>query len=182
MKAFSGKVWAPSKWKRGQPKQSVIDTWRRKLKCARGPGHRKEGKRRWRADRAVFQKERRRCTGGMVIEGRVSWFNGPSSSTASGTPVSEPGLALNIAPGTDSGWSNSITHEWMAQASAGDPAIGETVIAGRKADLPVIDLGPSGFTNRAIDVTEAGVYELGLSPAAFPTNSVGRVRIIPRGC
>lgn len=119
--------------------------------------------------------------GGQVVTGRVSWFNGPSSSTASGLPVSKPGLALNLNPGTDSGWNNSTTDRWMALAGAGNPVYGRTTIAGKTANLPIIDKGPSGYTGRAIDVTEAGVRKLGLNPATFPTDSIGKVRILGSG-
>lgn len=178
---FSAKVWNLDRWRRGQPKAKTIEAQRRRVKCA-GPGHRRAMQHRWRADKRAYYAERGRCRSGDVIEGRVSWFNGPSSSTASGLPVSLPGLALNIAPGTDSGWNNSTTRGWMAAAAAGNPQIGVTTISGRTTRLPIIDLGPSGFTRRAIDVTEAGVLKLGLSPSSFPTDSIGRVKLLPDGC
>lgn len=118
---------------------------------------------------------------GGLVKGRVSFFNGPSSTTASGLPVSRPGLALNLNPGTDSGWDNPTTRQWMELAGAGHPVYGRTTIAGHTANLPIIDLGPSGFTGRAIDVTEAGVRKLGLDPSSFPTDSIGTVSILGGG-
>lgn len=116
--------------------------------------------------------------GGMTVKGKVSYFNGPASTTASGTPVSRPGLALNLKPGTDaSGWDNDTTRGWMAAAERGKPVFGNTTIAGKSAKLPIIDLGPHESTGRAIDVTEAGVRKLGLDPGSFPTDSAGRVVI-----
>ncbi|HET9197647.1 MAG TPA: NlpC/P60 family protein, partial [Solirubrobacterales bacterium] len=117
---------------------------------------------------------------GKVLMGRVSYFNGPATTTASGVPVARPGLALNLHPGTDAGWDNDTTRAWMAAAAGGHPVYGRTTIAGHTANLPIIDLGPSGFTGRAIDVTEGGVKKLGLDPASFPTDSIGKVRILAR--
>lgn len=119
---------------------------------------------------------------GGPIRGRVSYFNGPASTTASGTPVSKPGLALNLKPGTDeSGWNNPTTRGWMDAARAGHPVFGRTTIAGHTANLPIIDLGPHQDTGRAIDVTEAGVRKLGLDPSSFPTDSIGVVQILGGG-
>lgn len=118
---------------------------------------------------------------GGVVSGRVSWFNGPSPTTASGTPVAKPGLALNLHPGTDAGWDNPTTRGWMDAARAGNPVYGRTMIAGHSANLPIIDLGPDGETGRAIDVTEAGVRKLGFTPDNFPTDAIGKVRILGGG-
>jgi hypothetical protein len=117
---------------------------------------------------------------GKTLIGRVSYFNGPATTTASGTPVARPGLALNLHPGTDAGWDNDTTRAWMAAAAGGHPVYGRTTIAGHTANLPIIDLGPSGFTGRAIDVTEGGVRKLGLDPSSFPTDSIGKVKILAR--
>lgn len=114
---------------------------------------------------------------GDVLKGKVSWFNGPSPSTASGRPVTDPGLALNIAPGTDAGWDNPTTRAWVNASQMFRVRIG-----GHSADLPVTDLGPSGFTGRAIDVTEAGVHKLGWKNAAtFPTDAIGTATMLRRG-
>lgn len=184
---FSAKVWDRKRWRRGAPKPSTARAYKRKLDCAAGPGHRRAMANRWSRDRSRYGQHRNRqryCRSGNVIEGRVSWFNGPASTTASGTPVSTPGLALNLAPGTTSaGWSNPTTRYWMALAAAGRPQLARTTIAGRSAVLPIIDLGPHEITHRAIDVTEAGVHEMGWSDAySFPTDAIGRVKLIPPGC
>lgn len=118
---------------------------------------------------------------GLVLKGRVSYFNGPASTTASGLPVTTPGLALNLHPGTHSGWDNSTTRKWMEMAGNGNPAMGLTKIAGKSATLPVIDLGPHEETGRAIDVTEAGAKKMGLDPSSFPTDSIGTVEITGHG-
>lgn len=173
---FSAQVWDIDRWQRGQPKQTTIAAQRRKLKCA-PPGHRAAMRHRWRSDKRAFYREARRCQSGTVVEGRVSYFNGPASTTASGQPVSRPGIALNIAPGTDAGWNNSTTRSWVATLQRFT-----VTIAGHTTILPVTDLGPSGFTGRAIDVTAAGVHALGLSTLAFPTDSWGTAKLIPPRC
>ncbi len=119
------------------------------------------------------------AAGGGIIKGRVSYFGG--GATAGGGNTSQPGLALNLNPGTDSGWNNPTTQGWMEKARAGHPVYGRTTIAGHTANLPIIDLGPSGFTGRAIDVTEGGVRKLGLDTANFPTDSIGTVEILGTG-
>jgi len=182
---FSKKVWDLERWQRGAPKTSTLKAYRGKLRCAAGPGHREAIEARWGRDRLRYGRLRHHmqfCRSGEVITGRVSYFNGPASTTASGTPVSTPGLALNIVPGTEAGWLNSTTLRWMDMARAGHPQLGRTTIEGHTTVLPIIDLGPHQITYRAIDVTEAGVYQLGLSPTAFPTDVIGSVKLLPPGC
>lgn len=112
---------------------------------------------------------------GMVVSGKVSWFGG--GSTAGGSDTSKPGLALNLNPGTESGWNNPTTQGWMAQSKAGHPVVGSTSISGHHAMLPIIDLGPAASTGRAIDVTEGGLGKLGFSSSDFPTDATGTVTI-----
>jgi TP901 family phage tail tape measure protein len=113
--------------------------------------------------------------GGLVVKGRVSWFGG--GATAGGKDTSQPGLALNLHPGTESGWNNATTQGWMKASRAGHPVVGDTLIKGHHAHLPIIDLGPAASTGRAIDVTEGGVRELGFSTSGFPTDATGVVTI-----
>jgi hypothetical protein len=117
--------------------------------------------------------------GGGVVRGKVSWFNG--GATAGGRNTSEPGMALNIDPGTESGWNNPTTVRWREASLAGHPVFGAVSIAGHQANLPITDMGPAGFTGRAIDVTEGGVRKLGFSTSNFPTDAIGIVRILGSG-
>jgi hypothetical protein len=168
-------VWSPARWKREHPpKAAAIAAHRSQVRCAKGPGHRAAIKHRWEVERRRFRHERHRCTGGTVVTGRVSYFGG--GLEASGHYTSEPGIALNIAPGTEGGWNNATTRGWLSKLQRF-----RVTIAGHSAILPVTDLGPAGFTWRAIDVTEGGVAELGLS-GAFPTDAIGTAKLIPPGC
>lgn len=114
-----------------------------------------------------------------IVTGRVSYFGG--GNTAGGKIADrDAGLALNLDPGSDSGWNNETTQGWMRASLAGHPVYARTTIQGHTANLPIIDLGPAGFTNRAIDVTTPGVRKLGLDPANFPTDSIGKAAILSR--
>jgi len=167
-------VWNTRRWQRGAPKASAIAAHRRHVRCASGPGHRAAIIHRWNVDRRRFYRERHRCSSGTVVTGRVSYFGG--GLEASGHYTSEPGIALNIAPGSEAGWDNAITRGWLSKLQRF-----WVTIAGHRAVLPVTDLGPAGFTWRAIDVTEGGVAALGLS-GAFPTDAIGTARLVPPGC
>lgn len=167
-------VWSPKRWQRGAPKSAAVATHRTQIRCAKGPGHRAAIIHRWESERSRFRHRRHHCRGGFTLHGRVSYFGG--GLEASGHYTSEPGIALNIAPGSDAGWNNSITRGWLASGQRF-----WVTIAGHRAILPVTDLGPAGFTQRAIDVTEGGVAALRLS-GAFPTDVIGTARLIPPGC
>lgn len=174
---FSAQVWAPKRWRRRSPSTTTIRAHKHQIRCAAGPGHRAAIKHSWAADRSAFYKRRRHelhCRSGTVIEGRVSYFGG--GLMASGHYTSEPAIALNIAPGTESGWNNSLTRSWLASLQRF-----RVTIAGHTAVLFLGDLGPAGFTQRAIDVTEGGVAALGLS-GAFPTDAIGKAKLVPAGC
>jgi len=116
---------------------------------------------------------------GHSLSGKVSWFSG--GATAGGSNTSRPGVALNLHPGTESGWDNKITRGFMADSLAGHPDYIRLSINGHTAVLPITDLGPAGFTNRAIDVTEGGVRKLGFSTGAFPTDTVGKAVFLQHG-
>lgn len=108
---------------------------------------------------------------GNTLTGRVSVFGPPvegAGSTASGLSSAEPGLALNINPGSDSGWNNATTDSWVRARTRFLVTIGS-----HRAVLPVIDKGPAGFTQRAIDVTGAGAERMGINPYLFPTDAIG---------
>jgi hypothetical protein len=114
---------------------------------------------------------------GQVVTGKVSWFNG--SATAGGKDANtDPGIALNLHPGTESGWNNATTQGWMTKCRTGKPVYARVEIAGHTAVLPIIDLGPAASTGRAIDVTQAGVAKLGFSTSNFPTDAVGHAHIL----
>ena len=105
------------------------------------------------------------------VRGRVSVFGPPTEAagnTASGLSSAEPGIALNINAGTDSGWNNSTTDAWVRARK-----LFKVIIRGHKALLRVIDKGPAGSTNRAIDVTGAGARKMGFNPMNFPTDAIG---------
>lgn len=175
------KVWDTPRWQRGQPKPRVIRYYRWALKHSASEIDRKLIKRRWRKSKRAYYKHRAYCRSGMLIEGRVSYFT--DGITASGMSAAHnAGLALNLNAGTDSGWNNSTTRGWVASAAAGRPVMFRVTISGRTAVMPVIDLGPAGWVNRAIDVSGPGVDLLGLSRSAFPTDSIGRAKLIPEGC
>lgn len=131
--------------------------------------------RRWRAAKEIYFKKRRHCRGAYELRGRVSVFGG--GLEASGHFTSEPGIALNIAAGTDAGWDNATTRGWLSKLQRF-----RVTIEGHTAILPVTDLGPAGWVNRSIDVTEGAAAALGLSVGAFPTDEIGTAQLIPDGC
>jgi hypothetical protein len=174
---FSKQVWEPSRWRRGEPKHATVIAYRRMLVCAGGPGHRRQLRRIWWRDQRAYFRARhheRYCRSGTVVTGRVSYFGG--GLMASGHYTSEPAIALNIAPGTEGGWDNATTRGWLAKLQRF-----RVTIAGHSAVLFVGDLGPAGFTQRAIDVTDGGVAALGLG-GAFPTDAIGKAKLLPAGC
>jgi hypothetical protein len=174
---FSEQVWQVGRWRRGDPKPATIQAYRDKLRCTGGPGHRRQLRSIWRRDQRAYFSHRQHelyCRSGTVVTGRVSYFGG--GLMASGHYTSEPAIALNIAPGSEGGWDNATTRGWLAELQRF-----RVTIAGHSAVLFLGDLGPAGFTQRAIDVTEGGVAALGLG-GAFPTDVVGTARLIPAGC
>lgn len=173
LKQFAEEVWVPNRWRRGDPPAKTIKAWRLKLHCL-PPGWQKKLKQRWRELQGIYFHKRHHCRGGIVIRGRVSYFGG--GLMASGHYTSEPAIALNIAPGTEAGWDNATTRAWVASGQRF-----RVTIAGHSAVLFAGDLGPAGFTGRAIDVTDGGVAALGLG-GVFPTDAIGTAKLIPGGC
>jgi hypothetical protein len=114
---------------------------------------------------------------GGIIGGKVSRFN--DSVTASGiSAASNAGLALNLKQGTDSGWNNSKTQGWMTAAREGKPYYADVGIGGKSGIFPIIDLGPAGWVNRAIDVSNKAAQKMGLSVSNFPTDSQGEAWLL----
>lgn len=170
---FSHKVWAKDRWHRGDPPQSTIRAQREKLDCV-GSKAQAVMQRTWKRDQNRFYSKRQRCRSGTVIKGRVSYFGG--GLMASGHYTHEPAIALNISPGSDSGWNNSTTRGWVNSLQKF-----WVTVMGKTEVLFVGDLGPAGFTNRAIDVTEGGVAKLGVSASAI-TDTIGTAKLVPHGC
>lgn len=94
---------------------------------------------------------------GKVKRGKVSWFGGPGdpgsgNSTASGLPVSHPGIAVYNHE-TLGGW-------WRLRFPNG-----------RVAVLQQTDIGPAPWTGRLFDITYSALHAIGYSEKDFPTNS-----------
>ncbi len=114
--------------------------------------------------------------GDAIVKGRATWFTGGQMASGRNTDV-DPGIALNPNPGgPDPGsWDNPTTQRWLADAQQFLVSIG-----GKQTALPVLDMGPAGWTGNAIDVDRAGVSKLGFSTSSFPSGTVGTARIIKR--
>lgn len=154
----------------------AIKAQRKRLICSL-PRQREALRRIWKRDQNAFFRARRHglyCRSGTVITGRVSYFGG--GLMASGHYTSEPAIALNLNPGSEGGWDNATTRGWLAKLQRF-----RVTIAGHSAVLFLGDLGPAGFTQRAIDVTDGGAAALGLA-GAFPTDAIGTAKLIPAGC
>lgn len=90
-----------------------------------------------------------------------------------------PGLALNIAAGSEAGWNNETTRTWVLKRQRFWVWVEGH---GHRAIEPVVDLGPAGWVHRSIDFTAPATYEVGLSPSGFPTDAIGVAKLIPPGC
>jgi hypothetical protein len=88
------------------------------------------------------------------------WFDPSSGSqTASGRPVTEPGIALPSRAGLGK----------MFEVTTPD---------GRKFILPQTDLGPAKWTGRGLDITSAAATRMGYTAKTFPTDAPFKVRRI----
>lgn len=176
-------VWAKERWKRGQPAAKTLRAYRVSLVRAKNDRHRNAIKRRWRKMKKAYYRHRahrKYCRSGQVFEGRVSWFS--DGITASGvSAATNAGVAINPVPGTDA-WNSPMTQGWMTAARNGNPVMVRVTVAGRTGVFPILDLGPAAWVSRGIDFSGPAVDALGLSRAAFPTDSWGTARIIPEGC
>jgi hypothetical protein len=114
-----------------------------------------------------------------VLRARVSWFD--DSVTASGLDASKlPGVALNLRPGTNSGWDNPTTDRWMISARNGDPYYARITIRGRSLVVPILDKGPHESTSRGIDITLQAARKMGWTAQGFPTDAMGKAVILGR--
>jgi TP901 family phage tail tape measure protein len=129
--------------------------------------------------RGKGQKQKKGFQTGGIVAGKVSFFGG--GATAGGSNTSKPGIALNLNPGTESGWNNPTTQGWRDASLAGHPVFARVTIAGHAANLPITDMGPAASTGRAIDVTEGGVRKLGFTTSNFPTDATGKAVIMGAG-
>ena len=103
---------------------------------------------------------------GFTVSGAVSTFGPPgdvAGATATGVSDALPGISLHV-PGTH--YSDAINvaldNHWFQVTTQGHTAI-----------LKDIDLGPADYLNRAIDVTGAGVAQLGIPYGSYQTGAQG---------
>jgi hypothetical protein len=95
-------------------------------------------------------------TNGGELRGRVSWFGGPRDAstgptTASGLPVTRPGIAVYNTQTLRGYW-------WVRFPN------------GRAAILEQTDIGPAPWTGRVLDVLYSALPALGYSEQGFPTD------------
>jgi hypothetical protein len=95
--------------------------------------------------------------GGVALRGRVSWFGGPHDSmsgptTASGLPVTQPGIAVYNT--------ETLRGYWVVRFPNGRTAI-----------LRQTDIGPAPWTGRVLDVLYSAFPALGYTERNFPTDA-----------
>jgi hypothetical protein len=114
---------------------------------------------------------------GKTLRAKVSYFS--DGITASGiSAASNPGLALNLKPGTYRGWDNPTTDRWMISAGKGRPYCALVKIKGKQAVLPIIDKGPHEMTDRGIDISIEGIQKMGFNTSNFQTDAIGTAKIL----
>ena len=96
-------------------------------------------------------------TVGQTLQGRVSWFGGPDDptsgpTTASGKPVTDPGIAVYDTATLNGYWRVHFPN-------------------GRTAVLQQTDIGPAPWTGRVLDVLYSALPYLGYTEQNFPTDS-----------
>lgn len=96
-------------------------------------------------------------TASRPLRGKVSWFGGPndrttSATTASGLPVTRPGIAVFNTQTLRGFW-------WVRFPN------------GRAAVLQQTDVGPAPWTGRVLDVLYSALPRLGYSERSFPTDA-----------
>jgi hypothetical protein len=101
---------------------------------------------------------------GRKLDGKVSWFGGPNdpmsgSQTASGRPLSVPGIAVyNQA---------TLGGYWLVEFPNG-----------KKLVLQQTDIGPAPWTGRKVDVTSSALPAAGYTEGNFPTDSTVHCRYL----
>ena len=95
--------------------------------------------------------------GQVSLTGKISWFGGPNdpsagSMTASGAPISEPGIAVYNR--------QTLGGYWQV-----------TMPNGHQAVLKQTDIGPAPWTGRKVDFTYSALPQLGYSEQNFPTDA-----------
>lgn len=96
-------------------------------------------------------------TGSQALRGKVSWFGGPNDrttgpTTASGLPVSRPGIAVYNTQTLHGFW-------WMRFPN------------GRTTILQQTDIGPAPWTGRVLDVLFSALPRSGYTERTFPTDA-----------
>jgi hypothetical protein len=96
-------------------------------------------------------------TSGTTLQGKVSWFGGPGDSTsgpttASGLPVTQPGIAVYTT--------ETLGGYWVVRFPNG-----------RTAVLQQTDFGPAPWTGRVLDVLYSALPAIGYNQLNFPTDS-----------
>lgn len=125
----------------------------------------------WQAYQLAHPSAKTTAAKGLAVTGPVSTFGPPTEAagpTAYGGSSSAAGIAIN--PHGGSGWNDAL-----ANSLAGK--LFNVSIGAHSAVLKVIDKGPSAkgsHGNRLIDVTGAGAELMGLNPATFPTDTIGK--------
>ena len=114
---------------------------------------------------------------GATVRGKATWFTGGTMASGLNTDVN-PGLALNPNPGgpDPASWNNAQTQGWLKRKQRFLVRLG-----GKQAVLPVLDMGPAGWTGNAIDVNLAGVRKMGFTTGNFPSGTVGTATALAKG-
>jgi surface antigen len=111
-----------------------------------------------------------------TFQGTMSWFGGPNdpsagSSTASGLPVSVPGIAAHppgISPSAKENY-DRLGGYWLI-----------TFPNNRKVVLQQTDIGPSAG-GRVVDVTYSALRYAGYSESTFPTDGTVQASYLGKG-
>jgi CHAP domain len=114
--------------------------------------------------------------GAVSFQGKTSWFGGPhdpsaGKSTASGLPVSVPGIAAH-PPGVDAGARENYDRlggYWLI-----------TFPNQQRAVIQQTDIGPNA-ANRVVDVTYSALPYVGYSETDYPTDGTVQAAYLGKG-
>ncbi len=103
-------------------------------------------------------------TSGQTLRGKVSWFGGPDDpssgpTTASGLPVSRPGIAVYDT--------QTLRGYWWIRFPNGHATI-----------LQQTDIGPAPWTGRVLDVLYSALPRIGYTERSFPTDAQIQARYL----